>query len=121
MYVTFGGRVLMCFIGKSATTSSNVMYDGPWTRFRTSARTASGPSSFGLPSRLVRLLTGHHVGQVGTGGNVFSASLNAVHRNNSAPSRPDQVPPEIPTSIQASFDASWRFSTGRRCHRAGGG
>src|SRR6185503_9156512 len=41
VYVTFRGRLLMCFIGKSATTSSKVMYDGPWTRFRTSARTAS--------------------------------------------------------------------------------
>ena len=41
MYAMFGGRVLMCFMGKSATASSKVMYDGPWTRFRTSARTMS--------------------------------------------------------------------------------
>src|SRR5712691_305079 len=41
VYGTFGGRVLMCSMGKLATASSKVMYDGPWTRFRTSARTAS--------------------------------------------------------------------------------
>ena len=51
--LTFGGRVLTCFIGKSATTSSNVMYDGPWTRFRTSVRTAS---PFSVPRAVIALL-----------------------------------------------------------------
>src|SRR6185295_18853840 len=42
---------------------------------------------------------------------VFSASLTAVHRNKLRPMPgPIRCPSEIPSSLRASFDASWRFS-----------